>query len=88
MIHQNKFWVFQRFKLCNITTEVLKENMDFYKYSPSRENLSKYGINAKAAKKRIEDITITYKSSSTADRSLAGEAHAGQEGGSGARTPG
>lgn len=51
--------------------------MEFYKYSPSRENLSKYGINAEAVKKRIEDITTTYKSSTTANRSSAREAPAG-----------
>lgn len=62
--------------------------MDFYKYSASRENLSKYGINAEAVKKRIEDITTTYKSSTTANRSSAREAPAGSEGGSEARTPG
>lgn len=43
--------------------------MGFYKYSPSRENLSKYGINAEAVKKRNEDITTMYKSSTTTDRS-------------------
>lgn len=55
IIHQNKCCIFQRFKLWNITTEIQKKKKKknwIKKYFLSREDLSKYLINAEARKEK------------------------------------